>query len=256
MKIRNWSKFQHFKDRRPPWVKLYRDILDDIEWHRLDGDSAKHLVMLWLLASEGDEGELPSIDEIAFRLRITEKQAKTTVSKLSHWVIQDDITAISPRYQSDRPETETETEKEAETEGAPRQNGDAKKTRKPDLLFEAIANACGIEWKALTKNERGALNNAAAQLRDINATPEDVQARAAKYRQKWPGIDLTPMALVNNWNTVIAAPEQSACQVPQLKPPPHMTEDEYDGLDRQGKLAAWKRWGEIWDKRRQGDAAA
>ena len=116
MRIRNWSKFQHFKDRRPPWVKLYRDILDDIEWHRLDGDSAKHLVMLWLLASEGDDGELPSLDEIAFRLRITEKQAKTTISKLSRWVIQDDITAISPRYQSDRPETETETEKEGEKE--------------------------------------------------------------------------------------------------------------------------------------------
>jgi hypothetical protein len=116
MRIRNWSKFQHFKDRRPPWVKLYRDILDDIEWHRLDGDSAKHLVMLWLLASEGADGELPPIEEIAFRLRITEKQAKTTVSRLSHWVIQDDNSAISPRYQSDRPETETETETEGEKE--------------------------------------------------------------------------------------------------------------------------------------------
>ena len=128
------------------------------------------------------------------------------------------------------------------------------KERKPDLLFEAIATACGIDWKALTKNERGALNNAAAQLRDINATPEDIQARAAKYRQKWPGIDLTPMALVNNWNTVIAAPEQGACQVPQLKPPPHMKQDEYDRLDGPGKLAAWKHWGEIWDKRRQSNA--
>ena len=51
MKIKNWSQFQHFKDRRPPWIKLYRDILDDIEWHELDAKSAKVLVMLWLIAS-------------------------------------------------------------------------------------------------------------------------------------------------------------------------------------------------------------
>jgi hypothetical protein len=132
-----------------------------------------------------------------------------------------------------------------------------KSARKPDVVFEAIANACGIDWKALTKNERGALNNAAAQLREINATPDDIQARAAKYRQKWPGIDLTPMALVNNWNTVIAAPEQAECQIPHLSAPPHMKQDEYEMLDRRGKLAAYKRWTEIWEQRkRQANATA
>jgi hypothetical protein len=132
-----------------------------------------------------------------------------------------------------------------------------KSARKPDVVFEAIATACGIDWTALTKNERGALNNAAAQLREINATPDDIQARAAKYRQKWPGIDLTPMALVNNWNTVIAAPEQAECQIPHLSAPPHMKQDEYEMLDRRGKLAAYKRWGEIYEQRKaQANAAA
>ena len=27
MKIKNWSKFQHFKDRKPPWVKLYPGLM-------------------------------------------------------------------------------------------------------------------------------------------------------------------------------------------------------------------------------------
>ena len=130
------------------------------------------------------------------------------------------------------------------------------KERKPDLIFEAIATACGIDWKALTKNERGALNNAAGQLKAINATPDDIRVRAATYRQKWPTVTLTPMALVNNWNTVIATPEQASCQIPQLKAPPHMQQPEYDALDRQGKLDAWKRWGEIWEQRkREADVA-
>jgi hypothetical protein len=28
-RVKDWTKFQHFKDRRPPWIKLYRDILDN-----------------------------------------------------------------------------------------------------------------------------------------------------------------------------------------------------------------------------------
>jgi hypothetical protein len=118
MRIKNWSKFQHFKDRRPPWVKLYRDILDDMDWHQLDPLASKVLVTLWLLASEDEnqEGALPDIKTIAWRLRLTEKQVLDCVSKLSHWLEQDDINAISSGYQSDRPETETETKRETKTE--------------------------------------------------------------------------------------------------------------------------------------------
>jgi hypothetical protein len=118
IRIKNWKRFQHFKDRRPPWIKLHRDVLDDMEWHELDPPAAKHLVMIWLIASEDEtkEGRLPCVKELAFRLRVSEKQAESTVSKLSHWLIQDDITTISERYQDGPPEesreeTETETEK-------------------------------------------------------------------------------------------------------------------------------------------------
>jgi hypothetical protein len=113
IRIKNWHQFQHFKDRRPPWVKLYRDLLDDLEWHELDSKAAKVLVSLWLIASEND-GELPDMKKLAFRLRMTESATLDVVSKLSHWLEHDDINAISDGYQSDRPETETETEKRRE----------------------------------------------------------------------------------------------------------------------------------------------
>ncbi len=109
--IKGWSHFQHFKDRRPPWIKLYRDLLDDIEWHELDPKAAKMLVMLWLIASEND-GQLPDYKTLSFRLRISVADVKSLISKLSHWLIQDDINVISQRYQSDSTETETETETE------------------------------------------------------------------------------------------------------------------------------------------------
>jgi hypothetical protein len=117
MKIKHWKKFQHFKDRKPPWVKLYRDILDDLQWHELDPLAAKVLVMLWLIASE-DEGRIPNNKTLAFRLRLTESKTKEIVTKLSHWLEQDDINAISDGYQHDLPEREGETEKEKEGEKA------------------------------------------------------------------------------------------------------------------------------------------
>lgn len=30
--LRSWSKYQHYKDRNPPWVKLYTAWPDDYEW--------------------------------------------------------------------------------------------------------------------------------------------------------------------------------------------------------------------------------
>jgi len=117
IKVKDWNKFQHFKDRKPPWIKLYRDILDDLEWHELDPVAAKALVAIWLIASEND-GELPEVKKLAFRLRVTEKQAISIVLQLDHWLIQDDINLISDCYQSDSLEIEIEKEtyrKETET---------------------------------------------------------------------------------------------------------------------------------------------
>lgn len=107
--IKNWKKFQHFKDRRPPWIKLYRDILEDPDWHQLDDKASKVLVMLWILASEDEEqkGQLPCLRKIAFRLRMPEKPLESIMISLRHWI---DIIPISNGYQVDTPEAEREAE--------------------------------------------------------------------------------------------------------------------------------------------------
>ena len=145
MKIKNWTKFQHFKDRRPPWVKLYRDILDDLEWHELDPLAAKVLVMLWLIASE-DDGRIPDTKTLAFRLRLTEIKTKEIVIKLSHWLEQDDINVISSGYQLDSTERETETEKETET----KKEKNATKVACPPDVDQQIWD----DWKQLRKAKK------------------------------------------------------------------------------------------------------
>jgi hypothetical protein len=148
MRIKNWDRFQHFKDRKPIWIKLYRDLLDDLNWHELDPKSAKALVMIWLIASE-DLGILPETKTLAFRLRMSEKETKEVVTRLSSWLEQDDINAISEGYQDDMPEKrreKTEKEKEIEApEGVSQQVWDSfvkqrktKKAQVTDLVINGI----------------------------------------------------------------------------------------------------------------------
>ena len=77
------------------------------------------------------------------------------------------------------------------------------KGRKPDLVFEAIAEVCRMDLKFITTNERGQLNAARKQLRVLEATPEQVRTKAELYRKIFPHAILTPMALVNNWSKLI-----------------------------------------------------
>ena len=126
LKIKGWEKFQHFKNRRPPWIKLYRDLIDDPEWFALDPQSSKILIMLWLIASESQNGALPCVKKVAFRLRCSETQLKQHLTKLSHWLIQDDISVISNGYQHGSSETERETKGETETKTYPQKQNDIK----------------------------------------------------------------------------------------------------------------------------------
>lgn len=84
--MRNWDKFQPtMKDRNVIWIKLYRQILEDYEWHNLSSDSKATLIELLLLASENN-GQLPEVHKIAFRLRKTEEFIQHEIDLLSHWL--------------------------------------------------------------------------------------------------------------------------------------------------------------------------
>lgn len=80
---KNWNNFQHYKHRSPPWIKLHRNLLDDMHFQRLPIASKALAYMLWLLASESNEGVIEkSTEEIAFRLRMTEKEVITAIKPL------------------------------------------------------------------------------------------------------------------------------------------------------------------------------
>ena len=106
MKLRpkNWDTFQHYKDRRPPWIKLHHALVDDPAFHALKGEDAKYLMLIWLIASEDLEGYLPSNHDLAWRLRIAEKQLTQLLARLQAWIVYDASKPLSPPEQPATPE--------------------------------------------------------------------------------------------------------------------------------------------------------
>lgn len=83
LKPKNWLDFQHYKDRKPIWIKLHRDLLNDYEFMMLQDDSKMLAPLLWLLASEYQSGIIMAhIDKIAFRLHIDVERLKKALIDL------------------------------------------------------------------------------------------------------------------------------------------------------------------------------
>ena len=111
---KSWSTFQHYKNRNPPWVKLHKTLLDDRDFFCLPVASKALAPMLWLLASEGEDGIIEKdLGDIAFRLRMTEADLTDALKPLvDKGFFIDASGMLAERQRVAIPETEKETEKE------------------------------------------------------------------------------------------------------------------------------------------------
>jgi len=137
-RVKNWGRFQHYKSRRPPWIKLHRTLLDDCIFLRLQTASRALAPLIWLLASESDDASVVGDhDELAFRLRIDRKEIDAGIKGLiaSGYIerLHDASNALATRYQHATPETETETETETY-----KQETEKTIIQKPKTVFEPV----------------------------------------------------------------------------------------------------------------------
>lgn len=68
--VKNFEKFQHYKQRNPPWIKLYNSLLDDPDFIALDVPSRYHYLSLLLLASKQNNIISTSPDYLKKMLRL------------------------------------------------------------------------------------------------------------------------------------------------------------------------------------------
>lgn len=57
--IKNWKKFQHYKHRNPPWVKLHCKTVRSADWLRLD-EPSRLLMLVCIMVAPEYEGKVPA----------------------------------------------------------------------------------------------------------------------------------------------------------------------------------------------------
>lgn len=57
--VRNWTQFQHYKNRNPPWIKLHFALLASEDWVALD-DASRLLAVVCMLIASRNEGMVPN----------------------------------------------------------------------------------------------------------------------------------------------------------------------------------------------------
>lgn len=65
--IANWSVFQHYKERNPPWIKLHFSLLCGETWVRLD-DASRVLAVACMLIASRNDGHVPANPEYIRRV--------------------------------------------------------------------------------------------------------------------------------------------------------------------------------------------
>ena len=123
-RVKNFERFQHYKDRAPPWIKLYNELLDDYEFARLQDASKLHLIMIWLLASRSENSLPYDAKWIAGRINATSpvdldgltSSGFLLIDQELHKAEQDASVTLAECKQSACPETEGETEGETDSE--------------------------------------------------------------------------------------------------------------------------------------------
>lgn len=82
-RVKNWTRYQHYGTRNPPWIKLHRQLLDDWEFRRLPLSARALAPMLWLLASGSENGDFDGPEaRIADRLGWPERDLSTALKSL------------------------------------------------------------------------------------------------------------------------------------------------------------------------------
>ena len=123
-RVKGWSTFQHYRNRRPPWIKLHRTLLENKEWHKLGYASRALAITIWLMASEHEDQSSGLVtddyEELAFRARMKDMDVVEAVKELIKQgfieIVQAEIpNLLAPRYQLATPEGEGETKTESDS---------------------------------------------------------------------------------------------------------------------------------------------
>src|SRR3990167_11180263 len=140
--VKNFEKFQHYKHRSPPWIKLYNDLLDNYEFARLPDASKAHLIAIWLLASRYQNRIPLDLGWLTKRINTTTHLNLPILEEHGFIIIEHGLGNASIMLASCKQNAPTERERERETESYSRT---ALPKKKFEEIESALRKAAGLE---------------------------------------------------------------------------------------------------------------
>jgi hypothetical protein len=139
-RIVNWKRFQHYKERNPPWIKLHRELLTSRAW--ISGDDANRTLMVALMLIAADTDNLIPADPDYIQRRAY-LNGKPDFSRLVEvGFLEPASTTLATCKQDARPEAEAETE--TEKTKPPRGSKISTPAPKPTPTPKTQTRACDI----------------------------------------------------------------------------------------------------------------
>lgn len=127
VRIREWSKYQHYKNRNPPWIKLHRELLSSQTWVSLDDASRVLAIASMMLAALNDNKtpyDLTYIRRVAYLNSEPDFAPLLRTGFVEIIDVSDNVLAdASILHTNARPETERETEEEKKRSSARKARG-------------------------------------------------------------------------------------------------------------------------------------
>jgi hypothetical protein len=166
-RIKNWNQFQHYKDRQPPWIKLYPRLMGDPAYIRLSDRAKVVLFHCWMAAAKvwnplkevepllpSDPKTLRILLQLDRKLNLNELEDACYLvpvsSDYNNLLDKDDSIVLdkrSPEVEAYKPEKEKE-EPKAPTEEHPDDTQAAKQKVLDDLIQKCTEKYAG-RWNPM-----------------------------------------------------------------------------------------------------------
>lgn len=164
----------------------------------------ERLILLVIADHCNVEGEnaFPRVSVIARRANVTERTVRRRINDLVALgeleVIQRPGTSNLYRIVIPGLNADEEPIQQQKQEVKPKLKKRAERERNP--IWDALLTACNVSPDNVNENEASRYGKLVKVLKNSDATPEEIFARAQTYKYKFPKATLTPTALVNRWS--------------------------------------------------------
>ena len=118
LRVKNWERFQHYRDRNPPWIKLHFSLISSSDWVALE-DASRVLAVACMLIASRNEGQIDgSPTGLAYLKRVAYLNSEPELKPLIECgFLEPASKALALAQANARPETEDLTETENRTDG-------------------------------------------------------------------------------------------------------------------------------------------